>query len=449
MLSKLLSFIIIGFSAISFAQITSTSPYSYYGLGEMDGQDHAIFSGLGNSTITYFDSTVLNYYNPASYNTLSKGQPIFSTGLSSRLSNYKQGDITNFNKAIIVNHFAFGLSLGKYVGVAVGLKPYSRRGYNFYETQAIGSDTVRNIYSGSGSTNELFFGLATDLIHLKKVRLSVGSNIGYVFGSVSNLKTSYLITKDSSAGISEKLTKLSAVHYQIGMFFKHILNEKHSYTLSSVIEPQQDFFNHQSESIFYASNLANANTFITLSSTGLQAGQYKIAPSLTIGFNYAFLFKDLKKGNNFRNSELSTHISYNTTDWTKFSSIYGETSTIFNLNATTKINFGVQYTPEVQITEKSAQGTFLEKTKYRFGVYQYTLPFLQSGSKITDKAFTLGFGFPVLTQRSLSSINFGFTLGARGTTNANLLSEKYYGINLGLSFAPSIFERWFIKRKLD
>ena len=101
----LLSFIIIGFSAISFAQITSTSPYSYYGLGEMDGQDHAIFSGLGNSTITYFDSTVLNYYNPASYNTLSKGQPIFSTGLSSRLSNYKQGDVTNFNKAIIVNHF--------------------------------------------------------------------------------------------------------------------------------------------------------------------------------------------------------------------------------------------------------------------------------------------------------------------------------------------------------
>ena len=63
------------FSLNSYSQITSTSPYSSFGIGERDGIDNAVFSGLGNTTITYFDSTTLNYFNPSSYNTIGKGQP--------------------------------------------------------------------------------------------------------------------------------------------------------------------------------------------------------------------------------------------------------------------------------------------------------------------------------------------------------------------------------------
>ena len=51
-------------SILSFGQTGTNSPFSTYGLGEVGGLDHAAFIGIGNSTITMNDSTVLNYYNP-------------------------------------------------------------------------------------------------------------------------------------------------------------------------------------------------------------------------------------------------------------------------------------------------------------------------------------------------------------------------------------------------
>ena len=91
MQNKFLSKLVIGLTfftlllvqGYSYSQITSTSPFSSYGLGQRDGLDHGIYAGLGTTTITYFDSTNLNFFNPASYNTIGKGQPIFSTGVSS------------------------------------------------------------------------------------------------------------------------------------------------------------------------------------------------------------------------------------------------------------------------------------------------------------------------------------------------------------------------------
>jgi len=66
MQNKFLRFSIISISfgifillkSFSVSQNTSTSPYSSYGFGERDGLDHAIFAGLGNTTITYFDCLV-------------------------------------------------------------------------------------------------------------------------------------------------------------------------------------------------------------------------------------------------------------------------------------------------------------------------------------------------------------------------------------------------------
>ncbi len=450
MLNRILSIFFIGFSLLATAQVTSTSPYSYYGLGEMEGMENATLGALGNSKITYFDSTVLNYNNPASYNTLGKGQPIFSTGLSSRMSHYQQAEIKNFDKSVTLNHFAFGLSFGKHFGVAIGLKPYSRRGYNFYELEGVGTDTLKHIYTGSGSTTEAFFGFSSDIIHLKKVRLAIGSNIGYVFSNVTNTRTSNLIGSDSnSGGVYITKNELKAIHYQFGMYYNQKLNEQNEFSFSAVYEPSQDFFGYQSNTMYYAPLISNPLSFVTLTATGLVPNHFKVAPTTTFGLNYRFQFTDIKKGNQSRKSEISVHASFNITDWTKFKSISEGIETDFHFQATTKTTIGLQYSPEIYNNEKAAHGNIIEKTKYRFGAYTYNLPFTQNNLKIVDKGLTIGLGIPILTQRSQSSVNLGFAYGNRGTSDNTLLSEKYYSINIGLTFAPSIFERWFVKRKLD
>ena len=46
---------------------------------------------------------------------------------------------------------------------------------------------------------------------------------------------------------------------------------------------------------------------------------------------------------------------------------------------------------------------------------------------------------------NVSNLNLGFELGKRGTTDANLIEESYFKVNVGLS----LNDRWFQQRKIN
>ena len=66
-----------------------------------------------------------------------------------------------------------------------------------------------------------------------------------------------------------------------------------------------------------------------------------------------------------------------------------------------------------------------------------------------ENGITFGFGLPIAAQQALSSVNLGVTLGSRGSDESNGLKENFIGINFGVIVAPSFYDRWFRKRKLD
>lgn len=432
----------------SFGQSTSTSPYSSFGIGQRDGLDHAIYAGLGNTTITYFDSTTLNYFNPASYSTIGKGQPIFSTGISSRMSFYKEQDLNSFSKMIVVNHFALGLSFAKHLGLSFGLKPFSRRGYEFSQKQLLVSDTVLHRYSGNGSSNEVFMGFSTNLLKLKNHHLAVGGNVGYVFGSMFNERKSN-ITTTTFGGVDQNLLKINALHYELGMFYKQQFNSKHSYSVSAVVEPQQNLNAYQQWRLYSALAVNDPDSYKLIDSTNLVQGNINIPLSTTLGINYNFAFIDNKKKGQTRHSEISIHSSLNITNWGDFKTVFGTETINPGYVSTNKFTIGFQYIPETSFLAQKAKSGFMEKARYRVGYYQYTLPIQINGSNDVDRGGTLGIGIPISTQRSLSSLNFGLTYGIRSNGVQGSLSETYFGINVGVIFAPGNFERWFIKRKYD
>lgn len=451
MLNKIVALLFLLLGIHSFSQSTSTSPYSYYGIGELKGMDNGLYSGIGNVTTSYFDSTALNFYNPSSYCYLGQGQPMFSVGLSSRLSNYSQDTNKVFNKSIVLNNISFGLSYGKYLGFAIGIKPYSRRGYDFYETQKVGDFTLKHSYKGSGSNNEVFFGMATKVLDFERVKMSVGGNIGYVFGDVTNTRISNLIGADSNAGgVSEKITYLKAVHYQLGTNFEYHISDFKSIRLSAVYDPAQKFYGAEVENLYYATLVNNPLSYFLQTSTGRLTGHYTTQSTLSLGLNYVWKFSDLKPSKNTsRNSEIQIHANYTTEDWTKANANFGGNEVMFKWNAVTQINAGIQYIPEVKNAEKTVHADFFEIIKYRVGFYQYNLPFTVKNQTILDRGYTLGLGIPLTAQKSLSSINLGFSYGNRGANDVTAVKEQYYNINLSLLFSPANFERWFVKRKLD
>lgn len=427
------------------AQTSTNSAYSSYGLGERGSLENATFTGLGFSTITYFDSTVLNYYNPATYNTLGDGQPLFSIGLASKLSFFEQNEVTEFKGNAYVDHFAMAFTLKKHFGLAFGLKPFTRKGFNMTETIAVGTDSIKYTYLGNGGTNQVFVGLSSNIIKWRNTTLSVGTNLSYLFGASTNERRSQLIGDGLIGGVDWKSLRVNSFYYDLGLYLRQSIKQNHHFTFATTIDPGQKLNVTQDSYLFYGV-VGDPEQYDTLSSSIDQSGTIYMPAVTTLGLNYNFWFNDKTKKNASRNSELGIHVNYSTTDWTRFSNSFETTN---NLLATTKLSFGIQYVPERKFTEKSANASFLETVRYRAGFYNYTLPYSFGGKQLSDMGATLGFGIPILAQQSLSSVNFGFSVGNRATTTSGSLNEKYLGISVGIILAPSNFDRWFRKRKLD
>lgn len=439
-------FVFLTIACISSAQVTTQSPYSSYGFGEKGGLDHATFTGIGNNTLTYFDSTVLNMYNPSTYNTLGKGQPLFSLGVTSRLSFMNENGTKKFASTAFIEHFAMAFTLKKHFGLAFGLKPFARKGYSIEERVAVGSDSLKYSYLGTGGPNQVFLGLSSNLVKMKGTTLSVGGNLSYLFGSATNERRSQLIALNNlPGGVDWNSIRFSTMHYEFGAYFQQVLLNKHTFTLTGVIEPNQELQVKKDEYLFYGT-LGNPSAYDTLYASRDQVGTINLPSTVSLGFAYKLWFTDARANNSLRNSELSIHAGFSTTDWTTFSTSFdGEQGML----SSSKLTLGVQYIPERQFYDNQTSSSFLEKVRYRAGYYSSMLPYSLNGNQVKDQGITLGFGIPILAQRSLSSVNFGFSAGEIGTGIEGAFNEQYIGINFGITLAPSIFERWFVKRKLD
>ena len=448
--SKLFSLLFVCFTLSGIAQNTIHSPYSSYGFGERSYGTDPISSALGMSSITYFDSTIVNMYNPASYNTLSQGQPLFSLGIRGRVSEFSQNGESYINGLGMVDHFAMAFTLKKHFGLAFGLKPYSRRGYELTENAKVGSDSLRYKYLGSGGANEAFIGLSSTIFKLKSSHLSIGGNLGYLFGTAKNERQSSIILNNSFfGGVDSKSVRFSSFHYELGAYFRQDFTSKQSLTLSAVVEPGQDIRAYRNESLYIAGNVNNPNTYAVLFDTSNVEGSLRLAPSYSVGFSYSLKTESTTKNNNTRNAEWLFNASYTSTDWTKYSSTFNGTEETYDYNATSKISVGFQFTPEYKFLENAVNTNFAGKLRYRLGYYQFNLPQTESGSAIGEFGTTFGIGMPIVAQQALSSINLGVTLGKRSNGEPQGLNERFIGINFGVIVAPSNYDRWFRKRKLD
>ena len=92
MIKKFIVPVFLLFTLISFAQQGTSSPYSFYGIGDVKFRGTAENRAMGGLTI-YTDSIHLNFQNPASYSNLKL--TTFSLGgtyLTTDLSTNKQSE---------------------------------------------------------------------------------------------------------------------------------------------------------------------------------------------------------------------------------------------------------------------------------------------------------------------------------------------------------------------
>lgn len=444
-------------TGISWSQKFTNSPFSAKGLGEYGALDHATFSGMGNASTALIDSTILNFYNPSSYAFLAKGYPLFTTGLSSRFSNYTEQNNTNSSKYIGLDHFAFGISLFKNFGLAAGIKPFTRTGYNFKNTQGLGSDSLSYIYKGSGGTNQFFFGLSAKVFSIQtqkagKHSLGLGVNTSYLFGNTLNERISYINTSQTkiAGGVEQKGYTLKSLYLDFGMNYTWNIAKNTEFTLAATYTPEQKINAFYNNSLYYSSDINNQGLYldtivqitdekgnIVLPSTWSVGGTYRYRPVVNKDYNRNKIYEILLTG------------EYSQTEWTKYSANFTSSTEVLNYSNTSSYKFGIQFTPHYEYLDKSLDKKYFSKIRYRAGVSYGKLPVVAQGKQLTDFGITFGLGLPIATQRALSSVNIGFSAGNRGNGMTQSLNEKYLGINLGVTLSPGFADKWFRKYKLD
>ena len=138
---KLIQYLL--FTSISFSQINTNSPYSFYGVGQIypiGFSQNFSMSGLSNAVI---DNHHLNFQNPASLSFLT----LTSVELGFNLSqiNMQQGDLNKSNTFSNILGFGIGFPISQKTSLAISFLPFSSIGY---EIEYVESQVNNKINSG-------------------------------------------------------------------------------------------------------------------------------------------------------------------------------------------------------------------------------------------------------------------------------------------------------------
>ncbi|GAB4297261.1 MAG: membrane protein [Marinilabiliales bacterium] len=447
--ANIVIFILLALSnIIAFSQNNTSSPYSRYGLGELNYFNNGQTSGLGGATIGWRDPNNLNLSNPAAITDLDTtgqiGSPfLFEFGLKNKNTFFKTETEKFYDYTTNLNYISLGFPVLKnYLFAALYLNPYSNTGYSIVTTENnTDLGEINSYYIGYGGINR-----SGGTISAKPFPfLSVGVNIFYIFGQLNQTNT--MIFNDDEASFNyqiEKTTRISDVQYNFGLqaHKKIIKNEHfHQFTIGAVYTNYNDVA--AKRNVFAGTTLGTNTTSIydnvlvdTIINVTEQEGKIRIPSNYGVGVSYNY------------DNKIKVSADYYQQNWSQ-SEFFGVVDTLADSK---KVSAGLEYTPDYYNKSTGFINT-LKRTNYRFGFY-YTktyLNFVQKNTQLNDFGITFGLGLPVLSRDSYgiknykTRFNIFAKLGQLGTVEQGLIQETYVVIGLNISY----FDNWFVKRKYD
>ena len=151
---RILAFVLFSFSSI--AQNETNSPYSRFGLGDLQSFSTANHSALGGVGIAIYDPLSINISNPASYSSVYSQRFTMQTGglhTTKLLQTSSQDQLVNSTK---FNYLMFSFPLSKFWGTSVGMLPFSEMSYSFSD---VSTDPDANLmFEGNGGITRFYFG---------------------------------------------------------------------------------------------------------------------------------------------------------------------------------------------------------------------------------------------------------------------------------------------------
>ena len=433
-------------------QYNPNSVYSRFGLGMIDNPGNVVHFGMGGITSPVSDPVALNLSNPASYSFLEvtnlqttvKGAHISSTGATAA-TNYLNGQIHELS-------MGFKKPTSKW-GIAMGITPYSSVDYRFSSKDTL-SDTLTATYNytGRGGINRATLGVSRvfklggqDSVSRRVHQISIGLNGNYLFGNIVRENVAAFNQSEHYTTVENHNLWVKGLSWEAGLQYKVNLTTRRdpqnrivggsalqlglTYSLNTDLSAE---YTELLYSIRFISNIAFRDTARFLDALD---GRLIIPQKIQAGAAYKVYHK--KWGSFLLAGE------YKLQDWSLYRLELAEDVNLDEgLNASQGWAAGLEYKPATD-----ANNNFFNRLNYRVGYRSYASELTLNNTRIVQEATSAGISVPFV--RSQSKFHIGAEWGTRGTREAGLVEEKYFGFMVGLSLSPSSFDRWFRQVKYD
>ena len=405
-------FVFCGLSA--FAQLGTSSPYSRFGLGDLQGNAFPVYNALGGGVTALSSSNSVNPSNPASYTSFRANSFLFSTGglhNTTQIQNSTDKQVVN-NSAF--SHLTIAFPISSKLGASFGMLPYSNIGYTLNARDSVVNADM--IYTGDGGLSKVYFGGAYEPFK----GFSLGINASYLFGGLNRTKKLDYDDESFFDSRSNSSINLKGYYYELGLLYKkELANEKElSFGLTA---------NNNSSLRAKRSNIVE-----TIS------GPYEIVKdtaSNIVEWGEVTLPNYISTGLMYRDGEKWLLIAdYSMQNWADYT-LLGESDDLSN---SMRLSGGLQYTPEFNSVTK-----YYKRMQYRLGAAYSNTPLTLNDTQLKEMSVSFGFGIPV--RQSRTKYDLSLTLGQRGTTDNSLIKEQFVKFGLSVSYDGI----WFVKRKYD
>ena len=228
------------------AQNGTSSPFSIFGIGEIEVRDFGRTTAMGGVGIGYQSENFLNRRNPAGLSGIDTLRFILDVSAAIKFSQFRTKDFkaqtTNFNFKTL----AIGVRLSKRWTSSVGLCPFSNAGYHIIAQESLPGSNYgeEKNFTSSGGVNKFYWSNAFEPFR----GFSIGVNSSFIFGNITKNE------EDSDGFLIRDTYNISKLNFDFGVQYSHWFGKFTNVTAGGV-------YGHESKMLIQQTHMVTGGNY--------------------------------------------------------------------------------------------------------------------------------------------------------------------------------------------
>lgn len=396
-------FITINLVSLAVYSQNMNSPYSIYGIGDIDSKIYNRTSGMGGTGLAIKSSYFLIDNNPAAITGLTRSFFIVDAAFTGKSVQYKGDPIdadNSNNKDFWIKRLSLGVKLNNFWASSIGFSQFSNVNYKLYGTKTVEGSATNYLanYEGDGGLNEYHW---TNAISVGK-HFFFGVKSSIITGTINQTET--IADESNGSTVSTKVQDyFGKPRFQFGSIYSTAIGKKWGISVGGKYIPVVKMTSERTLTVEQDGSSLIENEFI-------KNDRFSLPKTYAAGIA-------LK-----HNNKTTFAADYTYEDWSSLK--IKEQG--WQLVSNNRISAGVEFSKQARIMNQ-----VMEKRFFQVGAF-YNTAYLQIRNQpVKEFGVTAGMG-GIIGKGLIYSV--ALEAGSRGTTQQKLIKENYVQLTFSFSY---------------